>query len=131
MDLSVHSIHHQKPICQIQHCLYGICKSLLDPRLHDKTIHHDLNIVLDILIQADFLGKFIHIPVDLHTYIPASSGMFQQPGMSPFTSPHYRRQQLQPGTLRKSHDRIHHLVYRLLPDLPAAFRTMRDSHPGI
>ena len=71
--LPVHSVYYQQTIRQIQHGFNGIGKTLLYSRFHNKSIHNDLNVMFDILIQLDLLGKLIEISVDLHSHIPASS----------------------------------------------------------
>ena len=44
---------------------------------------------------------------------------------------HDRRQKLNLRSLRKFHDLIHHLIYRLLLDLLPTLRTVRDTDPRI
>ena len=51
--------------------------------------------------------------------------------MLSFTPPHNRRKKLDPGSLRKLHDLICHLIYRLCINLLAALWTMGNSDPGI
>ena len=68
----------RRPIRQIQHSLNRIRKTFLNSRFHDKTVHNDLNVMFDILIQADILGKLIKISIDLNSYISASSGLIQK-----------------------------------------------------
>ena len=87
--------------------------------------------MLDILIQADILGKLIKTSIDLNSYISASSGLVKQLGMCSLTATYHRRKKLYLLTLRKRHDLIYHLIHCLFPDLSAALRTMRDSHTGI
>ena len=131
MNSSVHGIYHQKSVRKFQHCLYRICKSLFDSRLHDQTVYHDLDIMFDIFVQADFFGKFVHISVNLYTDITASFRMFQKFGMSTLASTHNRSQKLEFRAFRKGHDRIYHLVNSLFLNLSSAFRTVRDSDSGV
>ena len=51
--------------------------------------------------------------------------------MGSLPSPHYRGKELDLGLLRKFHDLIHHLVYRLLLNLFPALRTVRNSDPCV
>ena len=51
--LTASYIHDHQTIGQLHHCLYGVRQTFLDPRLHNETVHNDLNIVLDVLLQRD------------------------------------------------------------------------------
>ena len=129
--LPVHSVYYQQTIRQIQHGFNGIGKTLLYSRFHNKSIHNDLNVMFDILIQLDLLRKLIEISVDLHSHISASSGLIQKFNMGSLAAPHYRCKKLDLLAFRKRHDLIHHLIYRLFADFPSTFGTVRDSHTGI
>ena len=129
--LPVHSVYYQQTIRQIQHGFNGIGKALLYSRFYNKSIHNDLNVMFDILIQLDLLRKLIEISVDLHSHISASSGLVQKFDMSSLAAPHYRCKKLDLLAFRKRHDLIHHLIYRLFADFPSTFGTMRDSHTSI
>ena len=111
----------------MQDALHGIREPLLDPRPHDQTVYNDLDIVLDIFIQADLFRQFIHIAVNAHPHVPAFLRPLQKLRVGALSSAHHRRQQLDPGPLRQRHDLVHHLVHRLLHDLPAAFRAVWNA----
>src|SRR5699024_8985865 len=51
--------------------------------------------------------------------------------MGALSAPDYRGQKLNPGSLGKLNDLIHHLIHRLLLDFPPAFRTMGNADPSI
>ncbi|CCZ61743.1 unknown [Hungatella hathewayi CAG:224] len=53
--LAVNHIHGHQPVGQLHHRLDGICKTLLDSCLHHETVYHDINVVLNILLQLDLL----------------------------------------------------------------------------
>ena len=48
-------IHQEKSLRQVEHTLHRVCQALLDARLYHKTVHNDLNIVFDVLVQRDLL----------------------------------------------------------------------------
>ena len=129
--IPIHGIHNCQSICQIQHGLKRIGKSLLDSRLHNQTVYNNGNVVLNILIQSDLLGKLIHIPINLCPYIAAASSLIQKLGMGSLASADYRGKKLDLGALRQLHDLIHHLVYRLLGNYLPALRAVWNSHAGI
>ena len=52
-------IHHQQPLCQFQYVFNRVCQTALNTILYHQTIYHDVDIVLDIFIQRDLLGKLV------------------------------------------------------------------------
>ena len=87
--------------------------------------------MLDILFQLNLFRQFVQIPVNPGPHISAAASLLQELDMLPFSPPHHRGQQLNPGPLRHGQNLIHHLVHGLPADLPATFRTMRNPDPGI
>ena len=49
----VHGIYYEKAVCQFQYCLNGIGKTFLNSWFHNETVHNNLNIMLNVLIQLD------------------------------------------------------------------------------
>ena len=127
----VHGIHHHQSSRQPQSRLDGIRQSFLDSVPDDQTVHHNFNIMLDILIQSDFLGKLIKVAVNAHADISALFRMIQHLCMLSFPAPDHGSQDLDPGPLRQRHDLIHHLIHSLPLDLPSAFGTVGNSDSGI
>ena len=87
--------------------------------------------MLDILLQADLLGKLIKIPVDPNTDVSAAPRLIQDLDMFALPAPDNRSQKLDLGPLRQCQDLIHHLVYRLFPDLLPALGAVGNSHTRI
>ena len=83
--------------------------------------------MLDILIQLDFLGKFIKIAINLHPYIATFLCLFQKFCVGTLTTADNRCQQLQFRPLRQCHNMVYHLIDSLLLDLFAAFRAVRNT----
>ena len=129
--LSAHDIDDHKASAQSHGTLDGIRKAFLDARPHHQTVHDDLYIVLDILVQPDLLGQLILIAVYAGPDISAFSGLVQHLHMLALAPPHHRRQQLDPGLLRHGQDLIHHLIHGLSADLLAALGTVGNTDPGI
>ena len=53
--LTAAHIHHHQSAAQGHDCLYGICKPFFNTFLYNQTVHHDFNVMLDVLLQPDFL----------------------------------------------------------------------------
>ena len=115
----------------MKNAFHGISQPLLDPRFYDKPVHDDLDIVLDIFIQGDLFGKFVHISIYTHTDITAFFCTVKQLCMRSLPAPHDRRQKLDPCALRESHDLIYHLIHSLFSDLASAFWTVGDPYSRI
>ena len=62
--LPICHIHHHQAIAQAHGCFNRICQTLFNARTDDQTIYHDLNVVLDILIQMDLFRKLILVSID-------------------------------------------------------------------
>ena len=124
-------LHRHQPACKLHDGFNGICQTLLDSRLHNKAVHHNFDIVLDILIQLDLLRKLIEASVNSDTDIAALSRLLKHLHMLSLSSPDHRGQKLNFRPLRHLHNLIHHLVHGLAVNLSAALRTVRDSDSGI
>ncbi len=108
------NVHHQQPLRQIQDILNGIRQPALDARLYCQTVHHYLDIMLDVLLQGNFLSQFVEISIDAHAHIAAPGSPLQHLLVPALPSPDHRRQKLQPGSLGKRHNLVYHLVHCLL-----------------
>ena len=88
--------------------------------------------MLDVLIKLDFLLREI-ILISIHTnaHIARSSRSFQDLLMASLLAPHHRGEHQDLRPLRKKPDTIHHLIYRLLLNHPAALRAMGNSDSRI
>src|SRR5699024_12183915 len=87
--------------------------------------------MFDILIKSNIFRQLIHTAVYPDTHISALLCTVEELCMGSFPPPDDRRQELYFCSLRKRHDLIHHLIYRLLGDLSPALRAVWDSHSGI
>ena len=72
--LPVGHIHHHQAVSQIHGSLDGIGQTLLDTRADNQTVYHNLNVVLDVLVQMDLFGKLILVPIDPH---PDKTALFR------------------------------------------------------
>ncbi len=115
----------------MQDILDGIRQPLFNPFFYHKAVHDNLNAVLDIFVQRDFLRKLIEIAVNTDTHIPAFLRPLQKLCMSAFAPPHHRGKELDLRPLRQFHDLVYHLVYRLLFNLLSALRAVRNPDSGI
>ena len=130
-DGSIQMIHHHQTASQREGCLDGVGKTFLDTVPHHQAVHHNLNIVFNVFVQSDLLGKLIEIPVNAHAHVAALSGVVQHLHVLSLPPSHHRGQDLDPASLRQRHDLIHHLINRLPADLSAALRAVGNADSGI
>ncbi len=87
--------------------------------------------MFDVLFQLNLLGQVVKVAVHPHPDITAFLGTVKYLGMFALPAPHHRRKQLNLRPLRKLHDLIHNLIYRLLLNLLTAVGAMRNPDAGI
>ena len=124
-------IHNHQPSGKSHHRLDGIGKAVLNSFLHHQPVHHNLNIVLNILLQLNLFRQLVKIPVNPNPHIAAFSGLLQNLHMLALASPDHRRQQLDFCSLRQIHNLVYHLIHRLFADFLAALGTMGNADSGI
>ena len=124
-------LYIDKPAGLLERLLQGFAQALRDSLLHHKAVHQNLDIVLDILVQTDFLGELIQVPVDPDADIAGPSRLGNDLFVLSLPPSHNRGEHLQAALLRQRHKDVHHLVYRLAPDLTTAFRTVHDAAPRV
>ena len=87
--------------------------------------------MLFVLIRLYLLRQLVHIAVHYHAHIAAPLRLLEQLLVLSLAPSHHRRQQLDAGALRQLQNLIYHLVHRLLLNLSAAFRAVRNPDSRI
>ena len=87
--------------------------------------------MLFILLQLDFLGQLIHIPVHDDTHVAAPLCLLEKLYMLALAPTHDRGKKLNLRPIRQCHDLIHHLVHSLFFDLFSALGTVRNTNPRV
>ena len=87
--------------------------------------------MLFIFIQFNLFRQIIEIAVHHNPDITAPLCLLKDFRMFALASADHRRQELNPCPLRQCQNSVHHLVYRLLLNDLAAFRTMGNTDSGI
>ena len=114
-----------------QGIFHGIRHAALGPGTDDQTVHHDLDVVLDVLVKGDVLGDIVHIPVYAEAYVAGSPGAVDHLFVPALAAADDRSQDLDTRSLGQGHHAVHHLIYGLLCNLPAAVGAVGDADPGI
>lgn len=71
VDLAVVQGDDDKSAGRLAGVFHRIGKPGADIALHDKAIHHHVNVVAQILVQIEVVGQIIDAAVDAHTNIAA------------------------------------------------------------
>ena len=124
-----HHVYHRQPSRQGGGGLDGVSETAADVVAHHQAVHHDLDVVLLVLVQLDLLGQLIERAVYPHPDIARLAGVLQHLGVLPLLPPDDRGHHLDAGGLGQGQDLVHDLIDRLLVDLLAALGTMGRSDP--
>ena len=102
----------------------------MDVLLDDQPVHHNLDVVLLVLVQGDLLGEIVERTVGPAADIARLAGVLQQLLVGALLAPHHRGHDLDAGGLGQRHHLIDDLVDGLLFDLLAADGAVGGAHPG-
>ena len=123
-----HGHDQQVPLRQIQRSFHRVAKAGAYALLERKSVHHDLDIVLFVLVQRDVLAKVVKAAVDAHAGVSASFGIGQHLFMHTLLRAHNGCQHQKALALGQLADLIYDGVGALPSDLLAADRAMRHAH---
>ena len=102
-----------------------------DVGAEDEAVDDDLDIVLFVLFEGNFLAEVIHVPVGADADIARAARVLENFYMLAFFAADDRRHDLHARPLAQRHELVDDLVDGLLADLLAAVRTVRraDARP--
>src|SRR5690606_21020259 len=129
--LPAYHIHHQEAAAQVEHRFYGIGEPFDYIRPDYEPVHHDFYSVLHVLFKDYIFVYIAHFAIDAQPDKAVFPRIFDELLVFALPAAHDRRQQLDPGAFRQSHDRVRHLVDGLLRYLLAAGGAVRDAYAGI
>ena len=129
--LAANHVDDDKAIGLGQRSLDGIRQAATHGITDDQTVHNDLDRVLDVLLEADFLAQIVHVAVDAHTHKTGAAGGIQLLGLCAFAGTDHRGKHLKTGALGQLHHLVDHLINGLLGDLPPADRAVRHADTGV
>ncbi|MPM95089.1 hypothetical protein SDC9_142240 [bioreactor metagenome] len=128
---AVDHINRDKAAGQAQGRLNRIGKAAAHLIIHHKAVYHDFNRMLVVLFQLNFFIQLVQVSIHPYTRKPAARRGLKLFYMGTFAAAHYRGEYLKTRALWQFQNVIHHLVYRLLADLPATNGAMRDTDTSI
>ena len=125
-----HDVDNHQTARQVGGDLHAVGEAAGNVLPDDQAVHHDLNIVLFILVQLDLLGQVVQGAVRPDPDIARLSRVLEDLGVLAFFPPDHRGHDLDTGGLGQGHDLVDDLVDGLLFDLLAADGTVGGAHPG-
>ena len=93
----------------------------------DEAVHHDLDVVLFVLVELYLLGEVVHRAVHAHADVAALARVLEHLGVLALAGAHDGGHDLYAGALRPGEHLVDYLVYGLLAYLPAALGAVRDA----
>ena len=129
--LAVHNADHYQTAGKRRRRLDGIGQPRPDLRLDHQPVHHNLDGMLFILLRTDRLGEVVDDAVHADARKSAAAGGVELLDVLALARPYHRSQKLDPRALRQGKHLIDDLIDRLLADLLAAHRAVRDPDARI
>ena len=125
--VAVQLIENDQTAGEIGCRLDGVGQTARQIGLHHQPVHNDLNVVLFVLVERNFLRKLVDAAVHADARIAAAPGVLKDLLMFALFPAHDRREDLELRPLRQLHDLIDNLIDRLPPDLLSALRAVRRA----
>ena len=124
-----YNIHQHHAVCNMGGGLHAVGQAAGNIRLHHQAVHHDLNIMLFVLVQLDLFRQVINGAVNARTHKAGLAGVVQFLNILALVPSHNGRHNLNFRFLRQGENLIHDLIHRLLGDLAPAYRAMGNTDP--
>ena len=100
-------------------------------RPDDDAVDHDLDVVLELLVERDRIREVVEHTVDTRANVAEALRFIEHIAMLALATLHHRRRDEQPRPLGKQQHLVRNLFDRLLADLAAAVRTVRMTDAGV
>ena len=127
---AIHDTDADDPFAQFHGKFDRIGDALAQAIFHDKAVNHDINVVLFILFQHDFIRQLAHFAIHADADVALFLQILEDLAIFPFASAHHRRENLEFRSFREREDFIHHLLHGLRRDFLAALPAMRLADAG-
>ena len=111
--------------------LAGVRQAVNDVGAEDEAVDDDLDVVLFVLLEGNFLAEVVHVPVSADADIAGLARVLKNLDVLALFAADDRRHDLHARPLAQRHELVDDLVDGLLADLLAAVRTVRraDARP--
>ena len=123
-------VDHHEAVRMAERRLDALGEPLLEARRQHQAVDHQLDVVLDLLVELGDLIQLVQPAVDLDPLKALALELGQLLAVLALAAAHDRRQQVEPGTLGQGHDAIDHLRDRLALDRQAGGGRVGDADAG-
>ena len=129
--LVIDELQHHDAVGQVQRGLDRIGESLLGAGLDGQAVHHDLDVVLLLLLQLRRIGQRMHHAVDADPAVALGVELLEQVGELALAGAHHRGEHLEAGALGHHQHLVDDLLRRLTGDPLTADRAVRGAGPRV
>ena len=123
-------VHHHQAAGEGGGGLHAVRQPLLDIRADDEPVDDDLDVMLFIFLQLDYLVQFVEVPVGPDPDVAGALGVLEDLGVLALLAPDDGGHHLDAGPLGEGEHLVDDLVDGLLADDLAALGTVGSAHPG-
>ena len=99
-----------EPVAQLGRLLQRLVQPRTQLRPDDDAVHHDLDVVLELLVERDRIGEIVEHTVDARANVPEPLRLIENVAMLTLAPLHHRRGDEQP----RSFGQQQHLIRNLL-----------------
>ena len=124
-------VDHDEPVRERQGRLDRLREPRPQVRLHDQPVDHDLDRVLELLVEDDLLLEHPDLAVDLHACEPVGAELLEDVLVLALAVADDRRVDREPRALLEPQDPVDDRLDRLPRDRPPADRAVRPPDPRI
>ena len=129
--VAVDHVHRDEPVGQRGGGLDGLGQPLAQVGLEDQPVDHDLDRVLELLVEDDLLLEQPRLAVDLDPGEPVGAQLVEHVAELALAVAHDRRVDGEPRPVGEREDLLDDLVEALPRDRPPADRTVRPAHARV
>ena len=131
VSVEIHKVEAHEAVRQLQRCLHGVSETLLLARLDHQAVHHNVDVVLDLLFQLRRVGELVGLPVHVHTRITLGGEVCKQVLELTLTLAHDRRKHLEFRALFVLQDPVNDLLWGLSLNHSVTFRTVGGTRTRV
>ncbi len=114
-----------EPVAQLRRLFERLMESRTKLRPDDDAVDDDLDVVLELLVERNWLRQVVKLAVHAHANVAEALGLVEDVAMLALSSLHHRGRDEQPGSLGEEQHLVGDLLDRLLADLATAVGTVR------
>ena len=125
---AVGKLRHRQPVGELERLLQRIREPRGNIRPHHQAVDHDVDVVIELLVERRHRGDLVERPVDFDALVALAHKVGELLAVLALPSAHHRREQIKPRAFRQRQDAVDHLRHGLALDRQPGRR--RVGHAG-